>query len=345
MDTFLEITADNVVDYLISRQHLGAGERVTAETLAWGVSNIVIRIHHESAADFVVKQSRAQLRTKAVWLSNLNRIWREAEVMRELGTLLPAGVVPQVLFEDRENYLFAMEAIDPDHRVWKADLLDGQFDPSIAGRLGTFLATIHARTWKNPEYEKRWGDWEVFDQLRIDPFYRYLVGSYPNLKNWIADFIEEIEAHPLCLVLADFSPKNILISRKGIHLVDFETAHFGDPAFDLGFFLSHLLLKTIHHGTRGMVCLQLADQFWREYRRQLADQGESLAGAELDRRSIKHLAACMLARVDGKSPVDYITEPHVKDQVRSFALSLIQQPPESMTDAFERLAAVQKLKT
>jgi len=44
-----------------------------------------------------------------------------------------------------------------------------------------------------------------------------------------------MSAHRICLVLADFSPKNILITDQGIHLVDFETAHYGDPAFDLGF--------------------------------------------------------------------------------------------------------------
>ena len=91
--------------------------------LAWGVSNIVLRVDAPHTS-FVVKQSREQLRTEIDWFSGIERIWRETDVMRTLGRLLPAGAVPRVLFEDRDNYLFAMEAVEADHRVWKAELLD-----------------------------------------------------------------------------------------------------------------------------------------------------------------------------------------------------------------------------
>ena len=338
-----EITAENVIEYLREQGQLEPDEQAEAEALAWGVSNIVIRIDRAADADFVIKQSRKQLRTQAEWFSQLERIWRELEVMQELDQLLPAGVVPRVLFEDRDNYLFAMEAVAADHRVWKAELLDGRIDQTVPHELGSFLSAIHRKSFLQDRYQQQWGDWEIFDQLRIDPFYRFIVHSHPEIKEWVAELIEEMSAHRLCLVLADFSPKNILITDDQIHLVDFETAHFGDPAFDLGFFLSHLLLKSIHFEAEGTRCIELAETFWESYLStevvaplEPGPESAKMEEPQIGERTIKHLAACMLARVDGKSTVDYLSSSQ-QDQVRSFALSLILDAPASLPQAFQRL--------
>ncbi len=342
---FQEITAENAIAYLRQNQHLSSDEVATAEPLAWGVSNVVIRIHREAGGDFVLKQSREQLRTQTEWFSHLDRIWRELEVMQGLEGLLPEGVVPRVLFEDRENYLFAMEAIDEHHQVWKAVLLDAKFDLKIARDLGDYLSAIHRKSFLNEELQTQWGDWKIFDQLRIDPFYRFIVKAHPEIKVWVDELIEDMSAHRLCLVLADFSPKNILITEGGIHLVDFETAHFGDPAFDLGFFLSHLLLKAVYFQESGIGCIQLAEEFWDQYMNHgfPLPEGDSTRNSEMEEpelglRTMGHLAACMLARVDGKSPVDYLSDSLKQDQVRSFALSLILDPPASIPKSFIRLS-------
>lgn len=339
-----EITAENAIEYLREQGQLAPEEVASAEALAWGVSNIVIRIDRESAADYVIKQSRKQLRTQAEWFSQLERIWRELEVMQELQQLLPPGVVPRVLFEDRENYLFAMEAIAADHKVWKAELLDGRFDLEVARELGRFLSAIHRRSFLQERYRQQWGDWEIFDQLRIDPFYRFIVRSHPEIQGWVNELIEEMSANRLCLVLADFSPKNILITDQQIHLVDFETAHFGDPAFDLGFFLSHLLLKAVYFQAEGTHCIRLAETFWNSYLNsddvpplEPGPEAAKMEEPQIGQRTIRHLAACMLARVDGKSTVDYLADPSRQDQVRSFALSLILDPPASLPAAGTRL--------
>ncbi|WP_417391897.1 phosphotransferase family protein [Gimesia sp.] len=343
-----EITAHNAIDYLKEMEQLSPEEDAVAEALAWGVSNIVIRIDRRAGDDFVIKQSRKQLRTQAEWFSQLERIWRELEVMQELQNLLPAGVVPRVLFEDRDNYLFAMEAIDKDHKVWKAELLDGKFDLSIASRLGRYLGAIHRLSFRNQSFQERWGDWEIFDQLRIDPFYRYIVKAHPEIKDWVNNLITEMEGNRICLVLADFSPKNILISGDQIHLVDFETAHYGDPAFDLGFFLSHLVLKAVFFRERGTHCIQLVERFWEQYLAEIQSLTASgdkasfpMGEQELEGRTIRHLAACMLSRVDGKSTVDYLGEPDLQDQVRSFALSLILDPPATIHQSTLRLNEMQ----
>lgn len=283
---------------------------MTIVPLAWGVSNCVLRVEPASAPPFVLKQSRSRLRTADPWFSRLDRIFREGEVLRWLSARLPPGVVPQPLFEDRENFVLAMEAIRPDHVVWKQLLLEGKVDLELAGRLGDVLGTIHAESAAVRDELQTWQDREVFEELRIEPFYRRLMVRHPSTAPALETLIAETYAQSLALVHADFSPKNILIHPDGFSLVDFETAHLGDPAFDLGFFLSHLLLKAVYHHPQSGALLDAARTALAGWRQRVPD-GE-LSSRDLTARAAAHTAACLLARIDGASPVDYL----VPDEAR-----------------------------
>lgn len=340
----IEVGPENVIDYLRSTGRLAADTAATARALAWGVSNVVLRIEPEAGEHFVVKQSREQLRTKDDWFSRIDRIFREMDVMAVLQRLLPAGVVPQILFEDRENYLFAMQAVSANHVVWKADLLAGRADVNIAETAANYLAMIHSGSFNDSQLRSRMSDREVFDQLRIDPFYRRIAVKHPQIEPIVSQLIDEMLATPICLVHADFSPKNILIVRETgdtggrLALVDFETAHFGDPAFDLGFFFSHLLLKTVLHAGRADEFLRLAREFHSHYFAAIDSLAASgaMSRRELDRRSVLHTAACMLSRIDGKSTVDYLPKPSDHELVRDFCLGIFTDPPTELSAAFER---------
>ena len=346
-----EVDASNVLDYFAAagrpqweplRLNADVLGKATATELAWGVSNIVIRVD-TPVRSFVVKQSREQLRTKIDWFSQLDRIWREVDVLKTLETLLPAGAVPRVLSEDRDNYLFTMEAIDADHRVWKADLLDGVFDSSIAETLAGHLAAIHRGSTGNAEIAERIREQTVFDELRLDPFYRYVAQTCPRFEAPLTSLIERTTQRKDCLVLADFSPKNIMLTSGGPVIVDFETGHYGDPGFDIGFFLSHLLLKTVRHHERVPKAIAPAKRFWSVYCGELSimPAPEWLKAGRRDptfeRQSIEHLAACMLARVDGKSRVDYLTESWQPDFVRDFCDDLLTRHRSSMLDTIADL--------
>ena len=346
-----EVDASNVLDYFAAagrpqweplRLNADVLGKATATELASGVSNIVIRVD-TPVRSFVVKQSREQLRTKIDWFSQLDRIWREVDVLKTLETLLPAGAVPRVLSEDRDNYLFTMEAIDADHRVWKADLLDGVFDSSIAETLAGHLAAIHRGSTGNAEIAERIREQTVFDELRLDPFYRYVAQTCPRFEAPLTSLIERTTQRKDCLVLADFSPKNILLTSGGPVIVDFETGHYGDPGFDIGFFLSHLLLKTVRHHERVPKAIAPAKRFWSVYCGELSimPAPEWLKAGRRDptfeRQSIEHLAACMLARVDGKSRVDYLTESWQPDFVRDFCDDLLTRHRSSMLDTIADL--------
>ena len=333
----IEVTAGNAVEYLRERGQLVPDARTTVTPLAWGVSNIVLRITPAegagagAGAEFVIKQSREQLRTKAEWRSRLDRIWREVDVLRIIQPLLPEGVVPRVLFEDRENYLFGMEAIELGHVVWKQALLEGDVNLGLAGQLAEYLARVHLATWDDAAVREQVGDTQAFDELRLDPFYRYLLRRHPDLRSPVETLVASAAAHPCCLVLGDFSPKNILLTSKGVSLVDFETGHFGDPAFDVGFFLSHLALKALRAG-RESPLFDFCDRWWGAYAALLR---ESAAMDGLESRCVLHWAGCLLARVDGKSTVDYLTGDQ-QDRVRDFAREMLLNPAATLPAALER---------
>ena len=116
-------------------------------------------------------------------------------------------------------------------------------------------------------------------------------------------------------------------------LVDHETAHLGDPAMDVGFFFSHLVLKAMRSPSR-----------WHEWKSLIYaalqgwwDETTRATREDIDRRSLTHLAVCLLARVDGTSPVDYLDEP-TRDAVRWLGRSLLLEPIENWNAALDRVA-------
>jgi 5-methylthioribose kinase len=326
-----EITADNAADYL-QRAGLITGPAAVA-ALGWGVSNVVLRIEPEIGPPLVLKQSRELLRTRAEWRSRLDRIWREADVLRLLERLVP-GAAPRLLYEDRPNYLLVMEAIDRHHVVWKEALLAGRIDLSLAETLGTLLARIHTTTWHNAEVAEALNDARAFDELRLDPYYRRLAAVHPSLAPVLRSLIESSQSRRHALVLGDFSPKNILLIPGGLRIVDFETGHYGDPPFDLGFFLTHLALKGVRAGAADDRCFALAQRFWTTY---ITAMSPLIAADDsFEQRCVTHWTACLLARIDGKSPVDYLDESQ-QNLVRRFALDSGLIPAPRLADAITSL--------
>jgi 5-methylthioribose kinase len=298
----------------------------------------------------VLKQVREQLRVPEPWFCSIERIWREADVMEachraiaaspsvNLPQELSAIAVPQLLFRDRENYLIGMSAV-PEHQVWKTQLLRGETDCGTASLCGRLLGAIHAATWGNPGVQEQLGDRSFFDALRLDPYYRHVARSHADVAPALDELVESLSRHPRCLVHGDFSPKNILVHSAGLTLVDFEVGHYGDPAFDLGFFLSHLVLKAVCVSDRWWDLLRLTFAFWGEYERVLLPTCGAGEFAALTGRSIANLGGCLLARVDGKSRVDYLNDSG-QGKVRRLARNLLLHPPTTWSEAMARYVTV-----
>jgi len=347
----LHFSEDRTADHLRNSGRIQFGEPVEVRELAGGVSNVVLLVSLPSRGErFVIKQARGRLRVKEEWLCPVERIWREVEVLRvcvellevrnaERGLWSPIEVcVPQVLWEDRENYLYAMSAAPEGHRTWKEMLLAGEIQASvdIASSCGSLLAALHGGSWQNPSLVARLGDRTYFDQLRLDPYYRQVARVHPDLSVSIERLLESVAEHRCCLVHGDYSPKNILVWPGHLMLIDFEVGHYGDPAFDLGFFLTHLVLKSIWSGPRRPEYLRVATTFWESYRAGLAAVVPAGELGTLESRLVLNLAGCMLARVDGKSPVDYLMAPQ-QEQVRRIARGWLVAPPTTLAAAITAL--------
>lgn len=332
----------NAEPYLRERGWVTRDERVLVRRLSGGVSNEVLYVSRPDRADydFVVKQGRAQLRTPEPWYASVERIWREVEVLRVCQRLLLADLrpeatapgmliaaTPRVLHEDRDNYAFAMSAAPAHHRVWKADLLGGRVEPFIATACGRLLGRLHAGTWHNREVAAQLEDRLLYDELRIDPYYRFIARAQPGYAPVFQQLIEDTWRERHSLVHADFSPKNLLVYDGGLLLVDFETGHYGDPAFDLGFFLSHLVLKAAYHAPAHGAYLALTQAFWQSYRAELAKLISEGQFDALQRRAIRHFAGCAWARIDGKSQIDYLTNAARRDDIRVLCQRTLHEPP------------------
>lgn len=328
----LELTTENAAAYL-AQQGWPADGPCQVEELSGGVSNVVFRVKTNQDW-YVLKQSRPQLRTADPWFSDLNRVFREIDVMQMLAPRLPQGIVPQVLFRDDANYAFLMTHAPRDARDWRTVLLEGKVDLRLGETAGRILGQIHQATSVADSSLAAFRDKTVFEQLRIEPFYRRVAARCFDVAPVLNLLIQDVNEKAICLCHGDFSPKNLLLSGKEFTLVDFETAHLGDPAFDLGFFLSHLFLKALVHPEQFDDFRSLFALFWRGYR----DAHPFTPFEMLLANGIDHLGGCLLARVDGASPAPYLSNPAKKDAARRIAKRILLDRTWDWTGAIELLS-------
>jgi 5-methylthioribose kinase len=344
-----QVDQQNAEEYLRETGRVGADERVVVRELPGGVSNMVLLVERPDrpADEFVLKQARAQLRTQKPWFSSVERAWREADVLRICGQLLErassnqpdeAGLVaqtPRIVFEDRNNCLFAITAAPRPNRTWKEDLLAGNTDPAVAAACGRLLSTLHAESWRDPDIARQIGDRTLFEELRVAPYYRTLAATRDDARAPLERLIDSLAKNSCSLVHADFSPKNLLLFSGGLLMVDFETGHYGDPAFDLGFFLSHLVLKAGQKIPRHADYLALSEVFQQAYDGTIGPKISARERDELWTRAIQHFAACAWARLDGKSPVEYLTDTGRRESIRSLCRSVFRQEPTDWPEVIE----------
>jgi 5-methylthioribose kinase len=323
-------------------------DRPEGIVLSGGVSSTVILVETAGGQGrWVFKQPCPRLKVRDEWLCDVERIWREIEVLgvcRELLVQPNAGqsgfraTVPEIVLVDRANYLYAMTAAPAGSVTWKQQLLAGEGNATVAQACGTLLGQLHGRSWNDGRIASQFDDRTFFSDLRLSPYYRRLGEVHADLQPTIDSLVENVLNHRVALVHGDFSPKNLLVASDSLVLIDFEVGHFGDPAFDLGFFLTHLVAKHVHlrgkqrplqAGDNSATPLVLADVFWDSYRAALAEHavGEPEL-AELEERAMLNLAGCLLARVDGKSPLEYLA-PTECEAIRRFARQKLIQPAPS----------------
>lgn len=301
------------------------------EALEGGVSSEIWRLDAPGGS-VCVKRALARLRTEKEWRAPVERNANEAEWMRTVAAILPAAV-PRLVAEDRGRGLFVMEYLDPGaYPVWKSQLRDGVVSVEAAELVGAALGTIHAATSGSADVAARFASDDLFHALRIEPYLLRTAEVHEDLRPRLEALAETTAATRLALVHGDASPKNILMGPDGPVLLDAECAWYGDPAFDIAFCLNHLLLKRLWRPA-------FADAYLEAFAALAAGyfgHADWEPPARLEARAAALLGALLLARVDGASPVEYITAGSDKERVRRAARRALRDPPATLA-AFCRL--------
>ena len=321
------LTADTVLSYLIQKKIISASDQAEVEVLTGGVSNVVLAITTKNQK-MVLKQALAELMVAQKWEADQRRAIVEANAIALFHKLSP-DQVPNLVFLDPERFILILDRVPVGSTVWKSDLLDGVINPDIAEVLGTTLAQWHNFGEKDKEARLQFMEDSLFEQLRIDPFYRFVAAKNEALKPVITKLINELEGDKTTIVHGDFSPKNIMVGMDDqVYILDFEVTHVGNPVFDLAFLLAHLLCKKFR-----------TDEPLEE--KLLGASAERFINAyevirPIDSSLSLHTALIALARVEGKSPVNYL-DSNKQSALVSYTKDILGKGEEiSIVDLFQR---------
>ena len=312
-------------EYLKKKQLIQGDKLPEYVNLTGGVSNRCVLVSSDVRA-LVVKQALEKLRVKEKWECKPERIHQEALGLRHLIHLTPQQNAPTFIFEDFEQHILVMEAVPAPHDNLKTLLLKGEVQLTFAEQFGKLLGSIHANSHDNKEYKAIFSETYYFDALRLNPYYSFTAQQLPETTTFLNELIRSTKKTKLSLVHGDYSPKNILIHHEKLFLLDHEVIHYGDPAFDIGFSMTHLLSKMLHLYERREDFFNFCLTYWNAYR-QNAAMLMLLRGFEA--RAVQHTLACLLARVKGKSPLEYLDQNEQEFQL-NIVLSLLRNTPASM---------------
>lgn len=295
------------------------------EPLTGGVSSDIWRVDLRRGP-ICVKRALARLRVAADWRAPVERNAYEAEWLARVGMLLP-GAAPALLGHDTAAGLLAMEWLDPrTHPVWKERLRRGDARPDVAAELAHRLVRIHASTADDPDVAAAFPTDAIFREIRLEPYLLATARVHPDLAGPLEALAATTAVTRRCLVHGDVSPKNVLVGPRGPMLLDAECAWYGDPAFDLAFCLNHLLLKCLWTPSAASGFLACFSAFGAAYRAGVAWEPAD----DVEGRAARLLPGLLLARVDGKSPVEYVTAEADKARVRRVAARLLRTPPADL---------------
>ncbi len=315
----------DIIDALRRMGLVAAAEQPSGEALLGGVASDIWRIDLPSGP-ICVKRALERLKVEADWHVPVERNAYEVRWFETAGRIAP-DAVPRIVGHDQDANLFAMEFLDPRaYRVWKDDLRHGRVDLEVSREVGARLASIHAGTAGDDRVRARFATDAVFHAIRLAPYLEATAAKHPDREDALLRLLETTAGTKLALVHGDISPKNIQIGPRGPVFLDAECAWYGDPAFDLAFCLTHLLLKCLWTPAAAR---RLLDAYG-------CLSGAYLAGVTwepphaLNARAAHLLPGLFLARIDGKSPIEYLTETHDKERVRGVARALLADPVDGL---------------
>ncbi|MEY4249633.1 MAG: hypothetical protein RJA87_1266 [Pseudomonadota bacterium] len=328
----MDDTAD-LYEALVELGLIKPGEQPRFSFMTGGVSCDVAMVETKDGRVLVIKRALSQLRVPTEWLASADRSAFEVQWLKLVSSRVSADLVPEVIAELPERHMFVMSYLPIEtYPVWKAELLEGRVDPDFAGALGRALVQIHAATAGDPALAQQFATDDLFMALRIDPFLLHVARSQTDVAPMLQALALDLQLRKIALVHGDVSPKNILIGPKGPVILDAECAVYGDPAFDLAFCLTHLLIKSVFIVDKGQLLINSARSLTGAY---LAEVGWEDSQA-LSARTAKLVSALLLARLDGKSTATYLTDEADKALIRRQAKAFLQDPALDLAQLINR---------
>jgi aminoglycoside phosphotransferase (APT) family kinase protein len=322
---------EQVLGFLRRQGLAAAGEDPAAEALAGGVSSDIWRVELRTGP-VCVKRALPRLRVAQLWEAPVERNRYERRWMEVAARAVP-GIAPRVLAHE-DSGVFAMEFLGG-LALWKAELLAGRADERFAGAVGERLVAVHAATAGREEVARAFPTDASFHAIRLEPYLLAAARVHPALATALEALAARTAAKKLALVHGDVSPKNILVGPGGPIFLDAECAWFGDPAFDLAFCLNHLVLKCVALPAASARFLACFDALAAAYFEGAAWEPRS----GLEARAASLLPGLLLARVDGKSPVEYLTAERDRERVRRAAGAMLRSSPATLAELRDRWRA------
>lgn len=301
----------------------------TLTVLGGGVSNLVVKAE-SSSGTWIVKLPLAKLRVSDDWFADRSRVMRETSCLKIISKCVGEKYAPRVLYEDPSNFACALECAPEGTTTWKEELLSGKIDPLVTERVAYFLSKFHFVTRGDSSIEREFSNTSNFLELRIHPYLDEIATRHEGLKTKIDEITSGLTRIQVCLVHGDFSPKNILRLPDGrLWIIDAEVAHYGNPAFDVAFCLNHLIIKAFH--MKSNAYLEEAKRFWSVY------WSESGWSGQQD-FTVRVLGALMLARIDGKSPIEYLDETN-RARIRKLSYDYVENKIDDFHELLDRVSS------
>lgn len=314
---------------ILQQHNVISKDHATVTPLTGGVSCEIYLVEDDKGR-LVVKRALEKLKVEKAWFADTSRNLYEQRYLTYVGEKFPQ-YVPQILHSFERERLFTMEYFPETFRDWKKVLMLGEINEAIARKIGKVLGDIHRVSWQDLKAKMLFDSDKNFYQLRLEPYFESMLPQHSDLRSRLKSLCLSVSTTKRCLVHGDFSPKNILVSQEEIKIVDCEVAWYGDPAFDVAFMLHHLFLKSLHFSNTEYASAAMA--FLTEYKSAIGEEKYQLVD---ETKVAKLTLALMLARIDGKSPVEYLSKSQ-KCKIRGQVKELFRRPFSNIQALSEHL--------
>ena len=318
-------------DFLYDQGLARAGDDIAWTPLAGGVSSDIWRVD-AGERTLCLKRALPRLKVAQEWNAPVERNAYEWAWLAFAFARFPDNV-PEPIASDASRGILAMAYLDPArHPIWKRKLLNGDVAPDAAASVASIVVQLHAASAGSHDVAARFATDAIFHAIRLEPYLLATAARHPDLTSALSALAERTAATRRALVHGDMSPKNILLGPRGPVLLDSECAWYGDPAFDAAFCLNHFLLKCVARPQWAPGYLACYRSFAKAYLGGVTWEPRD----EIEARIASLLPALFLARIDGKSPVEYITDERDRQRVRNAARPLVAHAPADLEEIAAR---------